>query len=340
MKQDRINSVFAKLSFLAGVLCFCLVLYSAYRADRSLGEDCQRMKNADLSERFTDTVSYDDGLYAVIGFGVDLTPDMTEREQILSSWLNSSLAKINGRILSAGCVYTLGIGVLIAYGLYDFFGKKTHQHVFSIVVSLAGVYLLYVLSIVLFHTFSKVPFILPEAASIAFIAVGILSIIGGYCAVGLILRKIRFRKTAAVLMVPLVAALFLFGMVREYGLYNDAKLPSFDYLAEIDSTVFDEGYDGELYYDDEKGVIIWEGKEYAAEWIDNPEHYTGVKRAGALFLETADPFSGNSLSLIHDDEEVQVPLTVSLLYVLKAALWILLPCFLNSYAAKHRQRSG
>ncbi len=334
MKQDRFDSIFAKLSFLAGVLCFCLVLFSAVPADRNLKEDWQRMKNADLSERFTESVSYDDGLYAVIGFGIDLTPDMPDRREILSSWMDSSLRRINDRILSAGCVYTLAVGTLIAYGLYYRFGKKADRHVLSVVLSLAGVYLLYVLMMVLFHAVNGVPFLLPGAGRIVFIVTGVLSVIGGSCAVGSILRNLRFRKTAAVLAVPLVPVLFLFGMVREYGLYNEAKLPSFDYLAEIDSAVFEEGYDGELYYDDEKGVIVWEGKEYAPEWIDNPDHYTGAKRAGALLLEAADPFSGNSISLVSDDEEVQVPPVAVLLYVLKAALWILIPCFLRSCGAK------
>ena len=323
LNLNKGDLLFAKLSYLSVILCFCLVLFFAYRANEQLKTDADRIKNADLSKDISLTIDYDDSLYAMIGFGISLDPMMSDKEELLASFYEKSLQKIDDRILSAGCVYVLAIGALCSYGLFYFYGGENRKYILHIVFLTLGVYLLYAAAMILFHQLNGISFHFPETGHVRMLFLGILSIIAGLSASAFFLKVIRFRKIAAIFLLLLIVVLFLFGFVREYGLYNEPQLESFDYLYEMDEAMLEEDFVGDLYYDDQKGVMVYNGKEYPPQRINNPEHYTGLKKAGAVFLEMIDPFSGCALPLLKE-EGIQVPIYADLLYVIKAVFWILL----------------
>lgn len=326
MKQKRLNDLLRYVLLAVAVLFFCLILFRSFDAVRTMGDRYNAIRNADLSEPFTDTIYYSDHFYAETGFGISVTPDMEDRQAFLDDWLETSLRAIDSRITATGCVYTLAFAVLLAYPLLQISGGDPKKHILSIVLSVFGFYLLYLLSVQIFHIVYRVPFYYPPRM-LLLVFVSLLSIAGGFCALGLLLRSVRYKKTAALLALPLAAVLFLTGFVTEYGIFAPKYTDSFDYLNEFENYVQDTEKPGMVYYDAERNVTVWDGKDYPPQQIENPDHFNGVLRAGAILYEAVNPVSGNQLAMGESTGEYSVPLPAMALYSVKALLWILLPLF-------------
>ncbi len=63
----------------------------------------------------------------------------------------------------------------------------------------------------------------------------------------------------------------------EGRLYSSPTTDSFDYIAqEIKPHIYDKDFDGDVYYDEEKNVLILNGEEYEPRQVDNPDYLTGI----------------------------------------------------------------
>ena len=317
------------LSLSAAVLALAFLLFSSFNAVRGLAEDLNRNHSADPSSGFKAVTAYDDGLYAVVIYGQEMLPNDPALEDHLETFERSSLEKIDGRIVSAGVIYTIFIVCALTYFAYTICNNSITIYAKFVTVSTLAVYTVYVLFAWIFHTAMKVPFYLTSRISFFSIITGILSVIGGACAAGILLMKVRFKKTIALLIVPVIFLLFLFSSALEFGLFAEEKVSSFNYVAELDSRILEDEYADQAYYDEEKDVLVFDGKEYPPEMLDNPEHLFGAARAGALLYELVFPYSGTGLPLVEQDLEVNIPLITHLMYIIKSACWTLLPIYLK-----------
>ena len=149
------------------------------------------------------------------------------------------------------------------------------------------------------------------------LVLSLLSVMGGSCALGLMLRKIKYKKTAAVLAIPLVLVLFLVGTGIEAGFYSPKTVSSFSYVVEL---VGEENMGG-YYYDEEKNAVVGNGQEYPPEIVPNPEHTVGAKRAAGLAFTAINPYSWNGLELLRQELYAMIPLWAVLLHIVKSVFW-------------------
>ena len=143
-------------------------------------------------------------------------------------------------------------------------------------------------------------------------------------ALALLLRKIRFKKIAAVAAIPVVYVLFLFSSTLEIGIFSPSQVSSFDYVYDTVGDAYESAY-----YDDQKDVLIVKETEYPPESVPNPEHLTGIAYAGAIIYEVLDPYTSTSLSLVKHEADATVSLFVLLLYMVKGVLWMVIPAILQ-----------
>ena len=76
-------------------------------------------------------------------------------------------------------------------------------------------------------------------------------------------------------------------------------------------------------------MIVFEDREFEAEYIENPEHFKGISRIGAFLFEMLDPYSGNSLEMVRQIVEVSIGKWAILFYFLKPVLRTVLPMFMK-----------
>ena len=323
MAVKRTDGLFGRLMLGIGTVGFLMVLYLSFSAVRTLGEHYTEMKQADLSQVYSGTVYYDDSLYACTGYGIETDPADPDTPKILQEYLDSSLTSIDQVILSVGAVYTMFIASFAAFYQYINHQDNHRGHVRSILLGGILVYVLYTAAIVLMYALNHIPFLLPDARSLLDVGVSLLSVLGGLCALGLLIRIIPLKKIASLAAIPLVFVLFLFSAVSEGQLCLPAYQKSFAYLAEIDSRVLEEDFDG-YYYDEEKDVVVLDGKEYPPQIVPNPDYLTGTDRVKAYVFEALDPFSGSAFSMMEKAAECQAPLIYPACYALKALFWIIL----------------
>ena len=150
------------------------------------------------------------------------------------------------------------------------------------------------------------------------LAPSLLSVTGGSCALGLMLRRIKYKKIAAVLAIPLVFVLFLVGTGIEAGLYSPKTVSSFSYVTEL---VGEENL-GDYRYDDEKDAVVGNGQEFPPEIVPNPEHSVGAERAAGLAFTVINPYAGNGLELLRQALYAEIPLWAVLLPIVKSVFWI------------------
>ena len=320
MKSYR--KIFGAILLTIAVLSFAGILFRTHGAVKDLSVSYHVMTEADLSGDYSGALIYDDHLYAMIGKGVEIDGTVTDRGRMMNAFLDDALRAIEARILSAGVIYAMMICAVAAYPIYGRYGGKRGIHVCAVCLSTAMCCLVYFAAVlILFRTYG-VPFYFPTIPTLLRLAAGLLCVVGGSCVLALLISVVRFKAAVSVIAVPIVFVLFMAGLFFEIQLYNEPTVDSFAYLAEIDERVLDEDYAGELYYDDEKNVVVLEGKEYPPRQERNPEHLFGIGRWGGFLYEVLDPYSGNSLYLAEQESSAGISIHVYGLYALKAALWI------------------
>ncbi len=286
-----------------GAALLCAVLILSFSATGKLGESYHRLREADLSATASETLIYDDSLYVMIGYGVEIDPNEPNKEEVRAHFLYASMQAIDRRILSGGLIYTMMIGAVLALPLLLRSRAERGRHVRSILLSTLVLYAIYLAAMLLMHARFGLPFRLPPARGLLSAAVGLLCVQGGLCALGCLLRAIRFRKTAAVLAVPLTLVLLLFSLFVEIGLYSPE------------------------YIDDSEQLIMTEEERQAQpqQLEKNNEHLESAGRAAAALFELLDPYSGSTFPLAEEINGRPAPGWALAAYAVKAGLWIALP---------------
>ncbi len=319
-KKSYLSS-FSLLMTLLAVTAFGYVLYRTYEAVRSLGVAYQQIVNADLSNGIKAVLNYDDGINASLGFGAEILSTDANKEILLQSFLSESLLKIDRFILSSGLVYLMMVHALLAFPLFLRFGDLRKGHALSVVLSAFVLFGIYVGVVYAGHGISHMPFTMFSVLSAL---LGVCCIAAGGCTLGFLLAVLPVKVIPAIVAVPLIYALFLFGSLIEAKLYSPEKVDSFEYVYQLHPEILQEGYSGEAYYDEEKNVMVIDGEEFAPELLENPEHLSGIGRAGGIAYEVINPYSGMSLALMENTAEMFVPSFAKILYLLKAVFWMIL----------------
>lgn len=331
--NDKDKSILSRILLIADIAALVAVSLFTVSAVKIMGEKCHELREADISKDHSGIIYYDDHLYAMLGFGIEIDARETGNEERMDEFITSSLRSIDERVYGTFAIYTMVIAAALALFLYETFRNK---HILSIVLSTMLIYLLLFGVFALSSLIHEIPVYLPRGEACIGLIVSILSVVGGCCALGLLIRKIRFKKITALLAIPLVIALFIFGTIFEAQLYCPKQIESFDYI----TSSISEDYEGEYLYDDNRNVIIVDGKEYGPQLVDNPNYLKGAGRIGAFAFELADPYSGNGLELVRqfnlEDGNIAsgqgLPYWVYLIYGIKALCWIALSSMIKEKA--------
>lgn len=305
----------------AGLLVVSIL---SFQATKEMAEGYLRIRNADLSEGLSDSFFYDDKLYSMLGYGIQIDAQDPNKETGRDEFLESSLRKIDERILASDVLYGMLLETALAYPL-----SQRKKKILWVFLSVITIYLLLCGMNVLFSQINGIPFSFPTLNVFIGIAVSLFSVIAGTSILLWILEKIRFRKTAALLAIPLVYVLFLTSLLFEVKLYAPKYVESFDYLSEKIQN------DENAYYDEEKNEIIVEGIAYPPQKDVNPVYLSGALRIPVYGLEVLDPYAGNSLEMLRQVlEEESLPPLLYVLYALKACGYVVLAKYLNSKKEK------
>ena len=329
MTNRNKNSWVSIILLAIGLLLAVLIGSRSIQATRQMSDAYLWLSYADPAQDLRATVYYSDDLYAVLGYGIETSgADPAAAEQI-SSFLSSSTRLLDERILGAAIIYTMFITAFIALFLYECFGKSAFRHAAAVICTALIVCIL-MMAIPLFICASQgVPFYFPKGEALFVLLASVLSMIGGNCALALLLRKIRFKKIAAVAAIPVVYFLFLFSSILEVGLFSPSQVTSFDYVRNMAGDAF-----ANAYYDDEKDVLVVGEAEYPPESVPNSEHLTGIAYIGAAAYEALDPFACTGLSVIKQEADATIPSWVLLLYAVKAVFWIAIPAVFQKKTEK------
>ena len=320
-KKKSYVTLFSLLMTGLTVVVFGYVLYCTFTAVRTLGAAYQQIASADLNNGLKAVLNYDDGMNASLGFGAEILATDANKEILRQGFLSESLLKIDRFLLSSGLVYLMMVHALLAFPLYLRFSDSRKEHVLSVILSAFVLFGIYVGVVSVGHSISRMPF---DLSSVLSSLLGVCCIAAGGCAVGLLLAVLPVKFIPAIVAVPLVYALFLFGSVTEAKLYSPKTVDSFDYVYQLHPEILQEGYSGEAYYDEEKNVMVINGEEFAPQLAENPEHFKGIGKVGGIAYEVIDPYSGMSLALMESSTEMSVPALAKILYLLKAFFWMAL----------------
>ena len=322
--KDRKNGVFSIISLIITAAAFCGISFILFMAVKFLAEDYHALLNSDLSNGLIANLGYDDGIYTSCGFGIEILAEQQDKQACLASFLKSSLSGIDTRILFSLCIYTFVLSILAAYHQFHKCGENKMKHLLHLILFPFVAYLLYVIVIIAAHGIFRLPIYFPGMRFLFQLITALLSIAGGSCAVALLLKAIPFKKTAALIVIPVSVLLMLVCGNMEARLWMEPYVESFSYVAETDSRVTDENYDGDVYYDEEKHVLIVGDSEYSPQQVENEDYLRGTSRILGYAEEVLYPYSGTWIPLVESITETRLPDMVPPAYILKALVWILL----------------
>ena len=112
--MERKKSLLGKILLVAGIAALLTVSFFTVRAVKVMSRNYQELRNTDCSRDLSGTVFYDDGLYAVLGYGIELDSRETGNQERMDEFLSSSLRHIDERFCAAAVIYTLVIVTVIA----------------------------------------------------------------------------------------------------------------------------------------------------------------------------------------------------------------------------------
>ena len=313
------------MTIIAAVVLVGLCVLSV-NASRELAGTYHIFAEADLSQDFSGELVYDDHVGLQAHHGASFVGGEEGNDTFRDEYLEECLTSMDRTIVFVCTFYALFISLVLAYPLWWRFGERKGRHVAAIAVSVVGAFAIILACILITHAVCGAPFLFPVGVPLLTLAVGLLSGIGGLCAVGLLLRVFRWKRIAAMLIIPVVFVIAV--PMLEEGLFCTPTEESFDYVQPYYESVVDENYDGPLYYDEERHVLVIGAKEFEPEIVPNPKRSTGVQRALAIAEEVVNPFSGNALTMVIGSDVPEIPLWALALYTLKALAWIVLPMVL------------
>ncbi len=321
------NKFFCYIMIVIAMICSGIIIFLTARACHKLGDTYGILKGRELAAEDISLIYYDDNMYAILAYGNN-DPDMK-----MVDYLENSLRNIDERIMAAGLLYVAVISAMLVYPVYFFSNKK--RIVSTGLLTVAACYLLFVLLVIAFMAFYKVPFFFPKGNSLLLSSIGLISLFGGYSALCTLIRVFKFKKLAAVSAFIVVFVIYLMCCLVEGGLYCDPYQYDFSYLLDIDSTILDEDYEGDFFIDNKTMIAHLNGQEYPAERYENEEYFRGAARVMAVGEELINPYSAVSIDMVIREYGVELPLGYAIMYIVKALLWIFVPLF-----ATKREKAG
>ena len=332
MKKRKTGNIWGILLLICAGLGLAGILAVTVRAAGETGVTYRYFAEADPAQGAYGTLSFDDRLYASAGYGIEILPGEPEGAERLAAFLPDAMGRICGRIWSAGLAYSMILSIAASLFWAQRLADRPGRHTLAAVLCPAGIYAVYLACAALALTASGARFSAPQAGALPTLAAGLLSVCGGGCALGWLLRRERLRILFAILAVPAGAVLLVTGMLAEGRLFSVPEVDSFD---GVYASVTEEELN-RMYYDEEKNVMVLDGKEYPPERMPNPDRAAGIGRAALIVFEALDPYSGTGLDMIRQIDGTDVPGAAVLPYLLKAALWTALPLCLR----RKRDRAG
>ncbi|MBR6958024.1 MAG: hypothetical protein IKH73_06215, partial [Erysipelotrichaceae bacterium] len=212
------EKILGMISLTAGILFLAVMIFNSVMAVKGLAEEYQKVINYNGTEEVILSLSYDDGFYGSVGFG--MTPEVGRQSVMteVSLFARNSLKAIDRRIISCGITYTLFAVSLMGYGLYVAGKDDPKKQVLKTAVIVLIMFAVFMVTVITAHMILKVSFYAPDGFSLLLLETSLLSVIGGMCAVGLAIRNVRFHLMTAIIAVPLVFILFLFSTQFEFRL--------------------------------------------------------------------------------------------------------------------------
>ncbi len=305
---------------LAILLTAVMMAVTAGAAVKTAG-DYRRIMDTDLSGGLNDTIVYSDGFYAMLGFGREIVPGEPEPQKARDEFLADSLSAINDRVSSACVLYSIMAAVLCALFISERRDDSKLKKGLLTAASVLCPFILIVLTYRITMRIQGVPNGITSFSHAAALAAGLICATGGCLIEGLILGKVKRKRLLAVIAVPAVFILFILSASMEGQLLAPAYVESFSYIAET------AGLEDAVTYDEEKNVVIFNGKEYPPKSEPNPDHLSGAAAAAAAVLEMLDPWSGTGLPLAEEITDPAFPLWVDLLYAVKGVCLAFLSMF-------------
>ena len=280
-----------------------------------LSKDCRAMaaKQYPVSEEeVTDRVVYLDHLYFNHGFVLKIPAGTEDASPLVQNLLEDvpeyvSADLFNGIVAYSTLICT--VGALFLYGLAQDNPKK---HL--LLILLAPVAVVAPVAAVTWGVSAlcglKLPF--PSGAGSDFFFIGLISLMAGGCAVGLLLRAVPFKKIAALALIPVVLFLMMWVNKNETGLFHPADTQTVQLAEQTD---------------------IQEGKEADRDTEKGGDSMT------AGVLTALFPFSGCDLWLVYDEGMELSPWAVTLIMA-KNVFWFGLAVVLMTTRrrnARHRR---
>ncbi|MBQ7223507.1 MAG: hypothetical protein IJS38_02945 [Erysipelotrichaceae bacterium] len=326
-ENEKRNNIYEKLSLIIALGFFLLMLIMNMKAIGKMAADYRQLNIAG-NQGLKGTISYDDHFYGQMMFGIEIVPNEIDGALHLKNFQTAAVTRIDNRITGCGILYAMFTTALMSYFLYSSSRHDRLKQVRNTVLTALGLYVGYIGFAVVMHLVNGLP-ISFFGGSLLLLAVSLFSLVAGSCALITMIRVVRHKKAVALAAIAVVFALFLVSSSLEGRLYSLKKIESFAYIAEIDPRYGDPAYDGLMYYDETRNVVIIDDKEYPPQEIDNPEYLSGLARVGALLFEGADPYSGSSLYMMAQEVEMAVSPAVIAAYLIKAAAWIFLATLMS-----------
>ena len=131
-----------------------------------------------------------------------------------------------------------------------------------------------------------------------------------------IIRRVRFKMVAALLLIALSVVFYFGGILSEIPLSYPKTVESFDYVSEIDNRYNDESYEGISYYDPQTHKLIIGEDVYDAQIVQNEKYVGGFERAALIAGEIANPLA--NINRFGFDMVGTTSVWVTLLYMAKS----------------------
>jgi len=251
------NKFVCYIMIMLAVICSGIIIFLTARACHELGDTYGNLKSRELAAEDISLFYYDDNMYAVLAYGNN------DPEMKMADYLENSLRNFDERIMAADLLYAAVISAMLVYPVYFFSSKN---RIISIgLLTVAACYLVLVLFVIAFMTLNKVPFYFPKGSSLFLSLIGLVSLLGGYSALCKLIHVFKFKKVVAFSAFIIVFALFLMSCLVESRLYCDPYKYNFNFLLDIDATILDEDYEGDLFIDEKTMIAHLNGQEYPAE---------------------------------------------------------------------------
>ena len=324
MKRKQRN-IGGFVSLAAAILMMAFICYSSFTATKKLALTYNQFKDLPLTEDTDVSLGYNDGMYACVLYGENIIANQPNTKDHLDTFLNNTLKKLDERIFAAGPVYTFMVSFHLVYYLYTICNDNASYYVLYALFFTIMIFVFYIVTCVVLHTINGLSFHIPDTQGLLIIFTSLLAVIAGNCAAGLLIRKVKWKKSLSVILIPMAFIMFLFSAQLEIRFLAPSSIQSFDYVVELKPDILDDDYEGEAYYDEQKNALIVNGKEYPPEMVENPDSISGIYKATAILYEAADPYSGIFLYISQLEMGQKISLLIVAAYIIKSLIWIFIP---------------